>query len=77
MLKTIEKPQEVQVPEITKNYPKRWVTVEVTKRDDYGFPASGRVLYQATDVDLMLDQTKNIKADLYIFYTGSIDEEPQ
>lgn len=77
MLKTIEKPQEVQVPEITEKYPKQWVTLEVTKRDKYGFPASGRVLYQATDRDLMLDKTKYIKGDLYIFYTGSIDDEPQ
>jgi hypothetical protein len=77
MLKTVEKPQEIQIREITEKYPKQWVMVEITKRDMYDFPVSGKVLYQATDRDLMLDKTKYIKGDLYIFYTGSIDEEAQ
>jgi len=77
MVKIIEKPQELKIEEIEENYPKQWVAVKVTGRDVYGFPASGKVLLQASDMDLMLDKTKYIEDPLYIFYTGSIDEEPE
>lgn len=74
MIRIIEKPQEQRIIEIVNNYPKQWVTVEITGRDIYGFPAKGKVLLQAKDVDSILDKTQEIEGDLYIFYTGSIDD---
>ncbi|MDJ0517097.1 MAG: hypothetical protein QNJ74_12870 [Trichodesmium sp. MO_231.B1] len=74
MVRIIEKPQELKILEITEKYPKQWVTVDITKRDKYDFPASGKVLLQANDVDSILDKSQEIEGDLYIFYTGSIDD---
>lgn len=75
MFKMIEKPQKLKISEIKKKYPKQWVVVDITERDIYGFPASGKVRLQANNIDLILEKTQNIEGDLYIFYTGSIDDE--
>jgi len=74
MIKVTHKPQELKIPEITEKYPKQWVTVEITERDIYGFPARGKVLSQAKDVDSLLDRTQDIEGELYTFYTDSIDD---
>ncbi len=75
MIKVTHKPQELKIPEIKDKYPKQWVTVEITEKDIYGFPARGKVLLQASSIDLIVDKVKSFQGDLYTFYTGSIDDK--
>ncbi|WP_293337228.1 hypothetical protein [Microcoleus sp. CAWBG58] len=75
--KVVEKPQELRIEELAEKYPKQWVTVEITKRDGYGFPLNGKVLLYANSIDLMVDKIKDFKGDLYTFYTGSIDNDTE
>ncbi|MFB2879924.1 hypothetical protein [Floridanema aerugineum] len=77
MVKIIEKPQELKIEEIGKKYPKQWVTVDITEKDNYGFPEKGKVLIQGSSIDLMVDKIKSLKGDLYTFYTGSIDDKAE
>ncbi|MDJ0555891.1 MAG: hypothetical protein QNJ68_15895 [Microcoleaceae cyanobacterium MO_207.B10] len=51
------------------------MTVDITQRDKYGFPASGKVLLQASSIDFILEKIESFQGDLYTFYTGSIDGE--
>ncbi len=74
MVRIIKKPQELKILEITQKYPKQWVIVDVTQRDKYHLPASGKVLFQGNDVDSILDKSQEVEGDIYIFYTGSIDD---
>jgi len=76
MIKIIEKPQELRISDIGHEYAKQWVTVEVTKRDEYGFPLNGKVLllHGSSAHDLRLDKIEHLEGDLYTFYTGSIGE---
>ena len=77
MVKITEKPQELKIGEIGKKYPKQWVTVDITEKDKYGFPEKGKVLIQASSIDLMVDKIKSLQGDLYTFYTGRIDDEAE
>lgn len=76
-LKVIEKPQELKIEKIGEKYPNQWVTVDITKRDTYGFPLNGKVLLSASSIDLVVDKIKYIQGDLYTFYTGSIDDDTE
>ncbi|GGA25028.1 hypothetical protein CYANOKiyG1_40670 [Okeania sp. KiyG1] len=67
--------KELEIQEIKERYPKQWVTVNITEKDVYGFPAKGKVLLQASSIDLMVDKIKSLQGDLYTFYTGSIDDK--
>ena len=75
MIKVTHKPQELKIQEIKERYPKQWVTVNITEKDVYGFPAKGKVLLQASSIDLIVDKVKSLQGDLYTFYTGSIDDK--
>jgi len=75
MSKLIENSQGLKILEITKKYPKQWVTVEITERDKYGFPARGSVISSGNDRDSIMNETKGKKGDLYTFYTGIINDE--
>ncbi|MGB3513120.1 MAG: hypothetical protein WBA93_28680 [Microcoleaceae cyanobacterium] len=57
----IEKPQELKISEIKEKYPKQWVTVDITEKDIYGFPASGKVLLQANNIDLVLEKPRTLR----------------
>ncbi|NEN91236.1 MAG: hypothetical protein F6K48_20940 [Okeania sp. SIO3H1] len=70
----VKKSQELRIWEIEEKYPKQWVIVDITQRDKYHLPASGKVLFQTNDVDSILDKTQDVEGELYIFYTGSIDD---
>ncbi|NEQ35143.1 MAG: hypothetical protein F6K40_01985 [Okeania sp. SIO3I5] len=69
----VKKSPELRIREIEEKYPKQWVVVDITERDEYGFPASGKVLLQGNSIDFILDKIESFQGDLYTFYTGSID----
>ncbi|CCQ57642.1 hypothetical protein CWATWH0402_2009 [Crocosphaera watsonii WH 0402] len=49
--------------------------MEITQRDEYGFPSKGEVLLSSTDKHKLIQETKESNGDLYLFYTGRIDDE--
>ncbi|OZH52932.1 hypothetical protein AFK68_21060, partial [Hydrocoleum sp. CS-953] len=69
----VKKSQELRISEIEEKYPNQWVVVDITEKDKYGFPASGKVLLQESSMDLILNKIESFQGDLYTFYTGSID----
>ncbi|MDJ0517101.1 MAG: hypothetical protein QNJ74_12890 [Trichodesmium sp. MO_231.B1] len=71
----VKKSPELRISEIEENYPNQWVVVDITKKDKYGFPASGKVLLQGSSMDFILEKIESFQGDLYTFYTGSIDGE--
>jgi hypothetical protein len=82
MFKITGNPKELTISEIADKYPKRWVTINITKRDVYGLPVKGKVVNHvkqideiAKQIDEIAKQIDDIKPDLYIFYTGSIDDD--
>lgn len=73
-----DKKQELEISDIRKKYPKQWVTVDITQRDKYGLPFVGRVILHAKskkDIVDKVDKIENTEGDLYVFYSGSIDED--
>ncbi|NEQ76690.1 MAG: hypothetical protein F6K23_28840 [Okeania sp. SIO2C9] len=72
----IEKSQELKISEIKEKYPKQWVTVEITERDIYDFPARGKVLLQGSSIDSILDKVKFFQGNLYTFYSAFQIDEP-
>ena len=64
----------LKIDEIPFMYPKQWVTVDITGRDRYGWPEEGRVVINTKNRSDITDQIQNIEGDLYVFYSGSIDD---
>lgn len=64
----------VKINEIPILYPKQWVTVDITGRDKYGWPEEGRVVINTKKRSDITEQIPNIDGDLYVFYSGSIDD---
>ncbi len=75
MRNIFDKRQELKISEILKKYPQQWVAVKVTETDKYGWPAKGEVILQVSGIDLVEDKIKDIQDNLYIFYTGSVDDK--
>ncbi|NES01964.1 MAG: hypothetical protein F6K22_03445 [Okeania sp. SIO2F4] len=69
----IKKSPELRISDIEEKYPNQWVVVDITEKDKYGFPVSGKVLLQESSIDLILNKIESFQGDLYTFYTGSID----
>lgn len=65
----------LKISDIPEKYPKQWVTVDITQRDEYGWPVEGRVILHSKTRDDMVDKLKNIEGDLYVLYSGSIDDD--
>ena len=64
-----QEPQELSIDQLTKEYPNRWVAIQVTKRDKNGQPLAGKLV--ADDVDrYRLRQTVVKCNDICIFYAG-------
>lgn len=66
--------------EIPTEYHKKWVIVEITKRNQYGLPDEGIVLYASNNKQEVIEETikKKLKEeykDLYFFYTGRIEDD--
>jgi hypothetical protein len=49
------------------------VVVEITGRDKYGWPEKGKVIGYSDDKSKLIQETKHLKGDLYLFYTGLVD----
>ncbi|GGA25050.1 hypothetical protein [Okeania sp. KiyG1] len=49
----VKKSQGLKIREIEEKYPKQWVVVDITERDEYNFPASGKVLLQGSSIDFI------------------------
>jgi len=75
MFKITGNPKELAISEIVDKYPKRWVTINISKRDVYGLPVKGEVVIEAKQIDEIEEKINHIQGDLYIFYTGSIDDD--
>ncbi len=71
----VKKSPELKIREIEQKYPNQWVVVDITERDEYNFPASGKVLLQGSSMDFILEKIESFQGDLYTFCTGSIDGE--
>ena len=65
----------LSIAEVSDSYPEQWVVLEITQRDEYGFPSKGEVLLSSTDKHKLIQETKESNGDLYLFYTGRIDDE--
>ncbi len=65
----------LEISEASSKYPQQWVTVDITEFDDYGWPAKGRVVLNSKDRSEISKNLKNLNGNLYVFYTGSIDDD--
>jgi hypothetical protein len=70
-----DKKQELEISLIRQKYPQQWVTVDITRRDKYGLPFLGRVILHGKSKKDLVDKIENIQGDLYVFYSGSIDDD--
>lgn len=70
-----DKKQELKISDIPQKYPQQWVTVDITQRDKYGLPFVGRVILHAKTKKDLVDKIENTEGDLYLFYSGSIDDD--
>lgn len=62
--------ENVSIANVLHDYPDQWVVVEITERDKYGWPEKGKVIGHSKDKGLLIQATKHLKGDLYLFYTG-------
>ncbi|MDY6804540.1 MAG: hypothetical protein SXA11_12135 [Cyanobacteriota bacterium] len=67
----------LEISEVSSKYPQQWVTVEILQQDDYGWPAKGKVVLHSKDRSEISKSLKNLNGSLYIFYTGSIDDDAE
>ena len=66
----------LKISDIPQKYPEQWVTVDITKRDQYGWPLEGRVILNSKTRKDMFDKMNSLQgSDLYAFYTGRIDDD--
>ncbi|MCL1465537.1 hypothetical protein [Argonema galeatum] len=70
-----DKKQELEISDIRQKYPQQWVTVDITQRDKYGLPLLGRVILHSKTKKDLVDKIENTEGELYVFYSGSIDDD--
>jgi hypothetical protein len=61
--------------EVSHYYPRQWVVFEINQRDKYGLPEKGEVILNSANERELIQKTKDLTGDLYLFYTGRIDDE--
>lgn len=67
------KTEDLSIADVSSDYPEQWVVVEITGRDKYGWPEKGKVIGYSDDKRKLIQETKHLKGDLYLFYTGLVD----
>ena len=67
------KTEDWSIADVSSYYPDQWVVVEITGRDKYGWPEKGKVIGYSDDKSKLIQETKHLKGDLYLFYTGLVD----
>jgi hypothetical protein len=67
------KTEDLRIADVSSDYPDQWVVVEITGRDKYGWPEKGKVIGYSDDKRKLIQETKHLKGDLYLFYTGLVD----
>jgi hypothetical protein len=67
------KVKNLNIVDVPLYYPDQWVVVEITGRDKYGLPEKGKVIVNSGDKHVLIQATKHLKSDLYLFYTGLVD----
>ncbi len=73
-MKTLShKTEDLSIADVPSYYPDQWVVVEITGRDKYGWPEKGKVIGYSDDKRKLIQETKHLKGDLYLFYTGLVD----
>lgn len=73
-MKTLShKIEDLSIASVSSDYPDQWVVVEITGRDKYGWPEKGKVIGYSDDKSKLIQETKHLKGDLYLFYTGLVD----
>ncbi|TRT75505.1 MAG: hypothetical protein EWV83_13125 [Microcystis sp. M_OC_Ca_00000000_S217Cul] len=73
-MKTLShKTEDLSIADVSSYYPDQWVVVEITGRDKYGWPEKGKVIGYSDDKRKLIQETKHLKGDLYLFYTGLVD----
>jgi hypothetical protein len=75
MKKLNHKVESLSIVDVPNYYPDLWVVVEITGRDKYGWPEKGRVISHSVDKRALIQETKHLKGDLYLFYTGLVDSK--
>ena len=73
MKKLSHKVENLSITDVPHYYPDQWVVVEITGRDRYGLPEKGKVIVNSDDKHVLIQATKHLKSDLYLFYTGLVD----
>ncbi|MCZ8040105.1 MAG: hypothetical protein O9276_18830 [Microcystis sp. LE17-20A] len=67
------KTEDLSITDVSSDYPDQWVVVEITGRDKYGWPEKGKVICYSDNKSKVIQETKHLKGDLYLFYTGLVD----
>ena len=69
------KVKNLSIADVSRYYPDQWVVLEIAERDKYGWPEKGRVINHSGDKCALIQETKHLKGDLYLFYTGLVDSK--
>jgi hypothetical protein len=69
------KVKNLSIADVSRYYPEQWVVVEIAERDRYGWPEKGRLISHSVDKRELIQETKHLKGDLYLFYTGLVDSK--
>lgn len=64
----------LSIAEVSGYFPQQWVVVQITQRDKSGWPEKGEVIAYSPDKQELIHKTKDLVGDLYLFYTGRIDD---
>jgi hypothetical protein len=65
----------LSISEVSHYYPRQWVVFEITERNEYGLPEKGEVILNSANKRELIQKTKDLTGDLYLFYTGRIDDK--
>lgn len=60
----------LKISDILSNYPRQWVTVNITQRDGSGWPVQGRVVLHSKRKDDIVNKIQDIDGDLYLYLHG-------
>ena len=69
------KVKSLSIADVSRYHPEQWVVVEIVERDKYGWPEKGKVIGHSVDKSVLIQETKHLKGDLYLFYTGLVDSK--
>ena len=64
----------LSIAEVSIYFPQQWAVIDITQRDKYGWPEKGEVIACSPSKQELIQKTKNLSGDLYLFYTGRIDD---